>query len=245
MRAHRDFNPNVLRVRPLLAALTLTAAAGHVDAQALQLNDTGQTQCFDASHAAVACNAAVAGRPGQDGRHGRDAAIAAGALVKQGAGSAGFDFTKICMNGEAAGTGSCATSPAYNTGANPPATEWACTRDNVTGLVWSLQTRLEFWPTAVTPAFAATGHNAINRCGSTTGWRLPTVAELLTLGTYGGSSPAIDQGHFPLTEGSAYWTSTTSSSPNTAWVVDFATWGNNLYNTLSAAYVRLVLPSGL
>ncbi|MFT4193058.1 DUF1566 domain-containing protein, partial [Ottowia sp.] len=232
-----------------LAALALALAAAGLPsgagAQTRPLNDTGQTQCFDAGNATVACNAAIAGRPGQDGRHGRDAAAEAGALVKQGGGSAGFDFTRLCMSGDAAGIGTCPANPAYNTGASPAAAEWACTRDNVTGLVWSLQTRLEFWATASTPAFAAAGHNAIGRCGNGSGWRLPTVAELLTLAHYGGSNPAIDNGYFPDTATSVYWTSTPGTSPNTAWAVDFGSGGNNLYNTLSAAYVRLVLPSGL
>ncbi|MFT3778179.1 MAG: DUF1566 domain-containing protein [Ottowia sp.] len=247
MRDHRDCTPGARRAWIPLAALALAAAGlpGGAGAQTRPLNDTGQTQCFDASNASVACNAAISGLPGQDGRYGRDAAAAAGVLVKQGAGSAGFDFTRLCMNGQAAGAGTCPANPSYNTGANPTATEWACTRDNVTGLVWSLQTRLEFWDTAITPAFAATGHNAISRCGSATGWRLPTNAELLTLATYGGSNPAIDSSHFPDTADFPYWTSTPGTASNTAWAVDFATGGNNLYNTLGATYVRLVLPSGL
>ncbi len=99
------------------------------------VNDTGQTQCFNASDVAVACSAAVGGdagvNPRQDGRYGRDPAFAAGQFVKTGAGSAGFDYTKIANNG-----GVLLANAALGSGPN----EWACTKDNVTGLVWEVKT---------------------------------------------------------------------------------------------------------
>jgi hypothetical protein len=226
-----------------MAVLALAAATWPIQAaaQGYPLNDTGQTQCFDAAHVPVACNAAIAGRPGQDGRFGRDAAATAGALAKQGGGEGGFDFTRVCMNGDAAGVGACAATPVANTGASPAATEWACTRDNVTGLVWSLQTRLAFWADAAAAAFAEAGHNGASRCGYGTGWRLPTAGELLSIVTYGGGSPAIDQAYFPATESSAYWTATPFlASANAVWAVRFTDGDTSAYNTLSAAYVRLV-----
>ena len=100
------------------------------------LNDTGQTQCDNGSHVLGPCNAASTGdastMPGQDGRFGRDVA----APVKMGGGAAGFDFTKVCMNGALGCAG------AANTGAVPAATEWACTKDNFTHRIWSLESRL-------------------------------------------------------------------------------------------------------
>lgn len=106
---------------------------------AAALNDTGQSQCYDGS-TMVACTAGNTGDgaayPRQDGRYGRDAAATTGYLIKSGGGAAGFDFTKICNNGQAAGTGSCPATPSL--GPNP--TDWACTLDNTTGLTWEVKT---------------------------------------------------------------------------------------------------------
>ena len=115
-------------------ALCLTTAVAQ--AQTGRLNDTGQTSCYDAANAVATCNTATTGnagtRPHQDGRYGRDAAQAAGQLsAKTGAGAAGFDFTKIANNGTA-------LAASATLGSNP--TDWACTRDNVTGLVWEVKT---------------------------------------------------------------------------------------------------------
>ena len=74
---------------------------------------------------------------GADHQYGRDAAAAAGVLPKVGSGAKGFDFSKICNNGEVAGTGSCPADPELGSGAN----DWACTRDNVTSLIWEVKTR--------------------------------------------------------------------------------------------------------
>jgi hypothetical protein len=60
----------------------------------------------------------------QDCSHGRDALAATGRLTKVGGGRAGFDFTKLDMNGN--------PLPA-------DAPEWACVRDNVTQLVWEVK----------------------------------------------------------------------------------------------------------
>jgi hypothetical protein len=79
-------------------------------AQTSPLNDTGQALCFDAATNGLApCTAANTGdgssHPRQDGRFGRDAQAGAGVLTKIGSGEAGFDFTKICNSGQAAGSG--------------------------------------------------------------------------------------------------------------------------------------------
>ena len=71
-----------------------------------------------------------------------------------------------------------------------------------------------------------------------TGWRLPTVKELLTIVDYSQSSPSIDLTAFPSTTGMWFW----SSSPygSFAWLVDFvagrAEWGAASY----PGYVRCV-----
>ena len=83
----------------------------------------------------VACGAVVGGdageNPRQDARFGRDAAAAAGQLTKIGAGDGGFDFSKIANNG---------TTLAAGVALGGAATDWACSKDNVTGLTWEVKT---------------------------------------------------------------------------------------------------------
>ena len=113
----------VLDVLRLAAALSVIASGISF---AARLNDTGQSDCYDGSGGTQSC--AVGG---PYGRYGRDAAAVAGALTKAGAGAAGFDFTKIANDGSTLPAGA-----ALGSGAS----DWACTRDNVTGLVWEMKT---------------------------------------------------------------------------------------------------------
>lgn len=96
------------------------------------LNDTGTTACYTDNQFPTTCTAAVISdsgtHPRQDSRTGRDANPSPG---KVGAGAAGFDFTKISNAGNAV-----PASTALGSGAN----DWACTRDNVTGLWWEVKT---------------------------------------------------------------------------------------------------------
>lgn len=105
---------------PLAVVLSMCPPA---PAGAAGLNDTGLLDCYSAS-GLVSC-ADVNALPRQDSFHGRDAAYATGLLVKIGGGAAGFDFTKVCANGDVEGSGSCPLNPAANSGANPGPTEWA------------------------------------------------------------------------------------------------------------------------
>ena len=91
------------------------------------LNDTGQAQCAD-EQGLQACP--QADFPGQDGDFGRDAQARAGTLKKVGGGEDGFDFSKI-SNGD----GVLPESAALGDGPD----DWACTRDNVTGLLWEVK----------------------------------------------------------------------------------------------------------
>lgn len=104
------------------------------------LNDTGMTRCAGSNGALTFCTDPVAGdagvNPRQDGRYGRDAKERSGLLTKVGSGSAGFDFTKLCGNGDAAGTMACPANPIIGYGPN----DWQCSRDNVTGLTWEMKT---------------------------------------------------------------------------------------------------------
>ena len=114
--------------------ITLLTAAMPVIGQAASLPDTGQTLCDDGSNVLVACSNANSGdaatMPGQDGRYGRDPANIAGLDNKVGAGDAGFDYTKIANNGSTLEAG-------IALGNN--AADWACTQDNITGLMWEVK----------------------------------------------------------------------------------------------------------
>jgi hypothetical protein len=208
------------------------------------LNDTGQTDCYDASNAVAPDCATVAAddgdRPRQDARFGRDPAFAAGEFTKTGAGAAGFDFTKICMSGEAAGTGACPADPSSVDPSNPGANEWACTRDNHTNLVWSIETISNTdWTDATTTH--PTSYDSATRCGFNSEWRAPARRELLSIVHHGASSPAIDTDFFPNTVSDWYWSSDEYAPvPANAWNVSF----NNGYayasNKSGTDQVRLV-----
>jgi hypothetical protein len=121
--------------RTLLLALLLAVGA---TAHAAGLPDTGQDTCYDNSAAdgvAASDPASIARdlgtHPRQDCRYGRDAAAAAGQLTKIGAGAKGFDYTKIANNG---------TVLAADAALGSAASDWACTKDNITGLTWEVKT---------------------------------------------------------------------------------------------------------
>ncbi len=203
--------------------LLLCASSTHAAPTGL-LNDTGLTECFNGSIMETCSTSNTdnsAGFPRQDGRFGRDALTS---LVKIGAGAAGFDFSKLCHSGELAGIGACPLNPPANTGVNPSANQWACTKDNVTRLIWSLNIRTgTSWNDASQATFPDAGHNTITRCGLSTGWRLPTRSELLTivhLGTTNGY--AIDRDYFPAITDDWYWSSDSYlPDPSRAWFVSY------------------------
>jgi hypothetical protein len=105
-------------------------------AQSHPLNDTAQTTCYDADAstgtvAPATPNPVVAGFENQDCVRGAAAADALGVLVKTGASTAhGRDYSKIANDGSAL--------PASATLGSAPG-DWACTRDNVTGLIWEVK----------------------------------------------------------------------------------------------------------
>lgn len=187
---------------------------------------------------------------------GRDAAAAAGVLPKTGAGSKGFDFTKIANDGSAL--------PAS-------ATSWRCVRDNLTGLLWEVKTddgglQDKDWTyTWYNPDSTKNGGNAgVQNGGSCTGsacdtyayvqavnaqglcgywdWRLPKKRELQGLVDYGIPSPGptIDTAYFPNTPSSWYWSSSVCASyPDGAWLVFFSYGYVYAYNKVGDGHVRL------
>ncbi len=150
----------------------------------------------------------------------------------------GADFTKVCMSGESSGQGSCPSNP--QPGSNP--NEWACTRDNSSKLVWSLESGSGNWDYAIT-SYPKT-MNAVSRCGFNSGWRAPTRKELLTiLDRRSSSKQAIDAHYFPGNIGDWYWTADTfAPDPTYAWFVFFVSGYKNEGNAYSGfkTYVKNV-----
>jgi hypothetical protein len=200
-----------------LLIFALVAFLAHAAPTGL-LNDTGQANCYDASNTAVACSVGGVGsdagtNPRQDGRYGRDPQAAAGKYTKTGGGAAGFDFSRMCWNGDIEGSGTCTGTLAANTGAaasGTASTDWACTKDNRTNLIWSLQTVSGItWndATSTDSGSPIDTHNTATRCGFGDGWRVPTRRELFSIVHHGASNPAIDTAYFPSTASDYYWSS--------------------------------------
>lgn len=237
----------------VLSLLSLAINTHSTQAQTGYLNDSGQSACLNANNSAATCISTVVGNAGamphQDARYGRDAASAAGQLAKIGAGAEGFDFTRICWNGSPEGTATgpnpCHGTLVANVSATPsasPATDWACTRDNVTGLMWSLQTRPGNWAAVNGATFPDAGHNTPARCGMNSGWRVPNIRELFSLSHLGGVSLPIDSAFFPQTEFERYWSADASSSnAGLAWAVFYHERGGPQTTIKSTSrFVRLV-----
>jgi hypothetical protein len=245
----------------LLAVLLVGLGAGVAQAQ---LNDTGQQTCYnDSSAADCATVAADAGtHPRQDARFGRDAA-AAGVLLKTGGGAAGFDFTPLDADGK----------EILLTGNPPvPASPPTCIRDNHTNLIWEVKTddsglRDKNWtytwydstaansgtadgtnncsnPTRCDIEKFAADVNAAGLCGYTTGWRLPTRRQLLSIVHNGkDTAPAIDTSYFPntVTVSSWYWSADTYAPVSAnAWIVKFSDGYTDVYSKSDDGHVRLV-----
>ncbi len=114
------------------AGQTATATGTYTQGQGTwtsPINDTGIQFCGEA---ASGNNVPCTGNEpqGQDAHYGRDAAAKAGTLTKVGAGAAGFDFTKISNSGQV-----LPATAQLGSGPN----EWACTLDNVTGIMWEVK----------------------------------------------------------------------------------------------------------
>ncbi|GAB4090823.1 Lcl C-terminal domain-containing protein [Hydrogenophaga soli] len=232
-----------------LALLWAAVCATPALAQTGLLNDTGQTGCYDATNSPVVCTDSSTGnasaRPHQDGRYGRDAAKTSGALpTKTGGGAAGFDFSCVLWNGTVVNGSNCTAGLVANTTGTPsasPAMDWACTLDNVTGLVWSLQTPSATWDAATTASYPDAGHNSASRCGYSNGWRLPSTRELLSIVHHGLSAgPMVDTAYLP-TPGNLYWSRETyAPNPVNAWVVIFGNGDTDTRSKSSTNNVRLV-----
>jgi len=225
-------------------------------ALAAGLNDTGITTYGDASSNTLTSEPAA--YPGQDASHGRDAAAMAGTLTKVGGGNAGFDFTKIDASGNplpaSATTWSCVRD-------NVTGLLWEGKTDD-NGLhdkdwtyTWYNSTGVNDGGSAGTAAGGSCGGtvaagcdtekfvaavNASALCG-TTGWRLPTRNELLSIVDNSQVNPAIDTSYFPNTMSSHFWSSSPGADySGSAWYVYFSYGNVGNYYKYSTFDVRLV-----
>lgn len=250
----------------LRAFIGLLAAAGvPVISVAIGLNDTGVDQCGELSAmSATLCttySSDSSAYPRQDGILGRDALARAGNLPKIGAGSKGFDFTKIANNGS-----ELPASASQGSGT----TDWACTRDNVTGLVWEVKTTSGLHNSVDTFSWYKAGVgtpnggtcqtsgncdtekfvvnvNNVGFCGFSD-WRMPSVKELEGLADIGlaitNSSVAIDSDYFPNGAGTDIaWTATndpTNTPTQFAYAVKFASGAIAKYQLATNNKIRLV-----
>ena len=127
------------------------------------------------------------------------------------------------------------------------ATAWAMVYDTASGLIWEVKTddgsirdRDYVYDFSDAQAVYIAGLNAAD-FGGLTGWRLPTVRELMTLVHRDRMDPASDSAYFPLTAADGYWTSTANSVYTyEAWQVDFATGAVGSENKTVTYRVRAV-----
>ena len=120
--------------------------------------------------------------------------------------------------------------------------------DGVTGLSW--QREMFPSPCPGDGTGVCTQADASAYCGSlsslavggvTSGWRLPSVAELLSIVNFAVPAPTLDTALFPGTPAVPFWTQTASpNSGGQAWRVDFSTGLNALQPTTVASAVRCV-----
>jgi hypothetical protein len=193
-------------------------------------------QCYAVGASALgAC--ATSALSGQDGQLGRDADAATNDAR---AGLLGFAFTKICNSGEPAGTGTCPADPALGPGPD----DWACVRDDVTGIMWEVKTTWGFRDRALkytnySPAWNPVGEygsatdatgfiNRVNKallCGYKD-WQLAHTDKVQTIIDYGIDTPGaarVDPAFFPTIKPNWYWNASPNpSSDRTAFAVNFA-----------------------
>lgn len=180
-----------------------------------RLNDTGQALFSDGFSLVTS---EPSNYPGQDAGSGRDALFAAGLLAKTGTGVAGFDFTKLDAQGA---------------DLESEALDWACVRDNHTGLVWQAANGGN---DQMLQAAAQTYVDTINGeelCGFAD-WRMPALVELRSIAHFGTESPAIDLDFFPGTVANRYW------AAEAAWFIHFHDGTASDEESIGGNYVRLV-----
>lgn len=248
----------LLHVRAVPTLLALCLGSGLVHAQTVSLGDSDIAfRGVATSGSASDCKGdAWAGPDCHDDRHVASAAGSA-SKVSQGAPDIdavdGFDYTKISNSGAALGNEAAL-------GSGPD--DWACTRDDVTGLIWELKTadgglrdkrHTYTWYDSVYGGTADGGKcyvsgrcdtekyiadiNALPQrlCGAND-WRLPSHEELLSIVGEGRFNPAGDRFFFPDTSSSFFRSRATYAyRSGSAWFLHFS----NGYSYSNGRSVRL------
>ena len=256
----QDADGNISEMSAAVSVLYQVATTSVVNGK---LNDTGITQCADASTNGLSCP--ISNYPNQDAQYGRDVDNNDGSD-----GHSGFSFTKLDANG------------------NPllaNATSWSCVKDNVTGLIWEVKQggngtvgdeglhdaddRYNWYSTdsANNGGFVGyenddgaichgyNGSNASSYCNTqafvdrvnqagfcgANDWRLPAREALRSIVIYDLVNPTIDTDYFPMTKSSWYWSSSPSAGyGSSAWNVIFNGGNGSTSTKYSGWYVRLV-----
>jgi hypothetical protein len=224
------------------------------------LNDTGTTYCRDSAGNDADCLIA----PPQDGNSGRDNQT----LNKQGAGPAGFDWSKRAHDGSLITDQQQAWQ---NTGSETASTQWSCVQDHQAGLWWEVKsdvigsinhrdlryswlnddTNSNGGITGSTSSDDCNGSlcdtqsymaalNALHFCGRDN-WRLPSLNELLSLVVTDNLDLVMDTAYFPNAHNDQYWTyQSYAPDRNKAWYLYFSdgSFGSTLKS--SPNYLRLV-----
>jgi len=115
------------------------------------------------------------------------------------------------------------------------------TRDNATGLTWSVKVTAERLTINEAKKFIA-DLNSKKYCGFAY-WRLPTRVELLSLVDDTRCIPAIDTDAFPNTPIFSTWTSTRYADGGGEWIVDFYNGHSYVNYRRPIGHVRAVLSS--
>lgn len=220
---------SVLSFRLYISAILLCASSIVCSAPTGLLNDTGIAFCSDdftntANCAVVAADSGT--HPRQDGK-----------FVTI------FSFTKVANNGNS-------LSASASLGGN--STDWACTKDNTTGLTWEIKTsnglrsqdHTYTWfnsdpnTNGGDVGIASGGNcfttgrcdtekyvedvNATGLCGGSD-WRMPTYQELQSIVDYGRNDPSINPTYFPNTPVAIFWSgSPYAGNSSSAWNVYFS-----------------------
>lgn len=205
-------------------------------------NDTGIIECSDGAYNGENCGNSQF--PQQDAEGGRDVTH-----YNDYDGLAGFSFTKLGATGEELPL---------------TASQWACTKDNVTGLVWENKTldgglhdknrafsyytpefnpKNEYATATDVTGFVATV-NSQGLCG-VSNWRVPNVEELQSIVNFGFAlpGPSIDQSFFANTPIIGFWTSSPlPRTPGSALLLyqDDGRVFDDVRNPVKEATVRLV-----
>ncbi|MEM6575926.1 MAG: DUF1566 domain-containing protein [Pseudomonadota bacterium] len=198
-----------------------------------QLGDTGLTQCVAADGSG---DCPLPAAPGQDAEQGRDALATVGALGKLGAGPAGFDYTKVDVDGSLL---------------DDDAVAFSCVIDGHTGLMWEVKVddaqdpghfdhRYSWYESDMNRDGGSAGVldggncsgsrcdteglvtaiNDLRLCG-VSDWRMPTRAELMSLVNAGNANPAASTNYFPFSGGETWTGTADAANVSAAWRLEF------------------------